>query len=217
MRLFEIENPTHIEASPLFLEKLSTVLTTGRNFKYKLKEFLLSKLAGQSLGGEKILTGSVLRGFSRYQLQHGKRLIIYRRQGRVIRLYDLIEHNEYEGPSAISRLGSFYLSMNDFVPFDVDSLSDNDAATDQVGPPDETTVEKAKQALYEMIAGGGLAAIKNAIEYSDWAEVTEWVAMEVADLDQLSLFALFGGEQDLKDFIMLAVKQYGQYDEYQSI
>ena len=216
MRLQEVYSPpTSIETTQRFNAHYSAYSSANKKvIPVKFRNFCLAKLSGEPVvGNDKILSTDLsLNGYSRFHLIHGKVIIVYRRVGNILRLYDVIEHTGYDNGKQSATLAAWCNSLTDknFTPLDIEQLS-RDTETPKLT---QSELEIVRDAIYEIIAGNGFYILKNAIEKNDWSDFFEYILPEVRGVTEEMVFITFRGEDNLKEYIIRAIKEFGKYNEY---
>ena len=172
MRLQEVYSPpTSIETTQRFNVHYSAYSSANKKvIPFKFRNFCLAKLSGAPIVGndDKLSTSSSLSGYSRFHLINGKVIIVYRRVGNILRLYDVIEHTAYDNAKQSATLAAWCNSLTDknFTPLDIEQLSRETEAPKLT----QAEMEIVQDTIYEIIAAGGFYILKNALEKNDWSE-----------------------------------------------
>jgi hypothetical protein len=192
MRLFEIETQqSQIVATKRFLKNSAFYFRGYPGIEATLKEFLHFKQQNpKAQFGKKDIpfTGGPLKGLFHVHLIHGKVILVYGLRGNQIRLFDMVEHDDFEGKS-IPALAKY-----------IDSLGMNDLSPVKTGAkPTPSLTAEQKQELSELFWEMGVQdrdiledAAKGNIE-----SVMEFCRMTVEGADDTAILAALGGKEGL--------------------
>jgi len=218
MRLDEvIAPPTGFAATKRFLDSYANYIQGNRSsLPTKFAQFCQAKLDNEPVSSDYAFSGSTpLSGYWHYHIVRGKIIIIYRRAGDTVRLYDIVEHTAYDTPLAVKRLSEWANSLTDadFMPLDVSTLT-ADPGTEK---PKVTAEQKSviDHAIYDLVGADGFFILKNALEKNDWRAFFEYVESEVPGLTESDIFVAYGGQNRLKDFILKTINRFGKLQAYQ--
>ena len=218
MRLFEVvQPPTRIVVTDKFLTDYEKFKAADpKIIPDRLKRFCELKLQNTSLGPDDrpFSSNSHLRGYSHYHLIKGKAMVMYKRSGNDLRLYEIVEHDAYESQSNQRSHGSWAdkLSDKDFTEFDYTKIIDLESKLETKLTSEE--IEFFMHSIYEIISADGFFILKDALEHNNWEALFDYVRDGIENINEKSVFNTFGGENHLKKIIIDTIKQFGAYDKY---
>lgn len=183
----------------------------------KFFQFCRAKLDGSPTTNDYAFKSNTgLSGYWHYHIVKGKVIIIYKRVGDTIRLYDVVEHTAYDTPASSARLADWCngLSDSDFTKLDVNSLNSDQSNIE------ELTLDQKKaivEVIHEIIFADGFYILKNAIEKNDWQDLFDYITSEINDIDPSAIFSAFGGKTSLTNLILRDIKRFNKQQEYDQI
>ena len=220
MRLDEVVSPpTGFAATKRFLDSYSNYIQGNRSsLPTKFAQFCQAKLDNKTVPGDyPFKSGTPLVSYWHYHIVRGKIIIIYRRAGDTIRLYDIVEHSAYDTAPAAKRLSDWANSLTDadFMPLDVSTLT-ADLGTEK---PKVTAEQKSAidHVIYDLVGADGFFILRDALEKNDWRAFFEYVESEVPGLTESDIFVAYGGQNRLKDFILKTINRFGKFQAYQDL
>jgi hypothetical protein len=228
MRLFEIfQPPSEIYFSNTFKTQFDDATKSRPILLNKLKYFLTAKLGNIVLEDDKPFTGNQDLKKDRYRkwpLETGKLIIIYKVDELKLKLYMIVTHREYDTAKAatllFTKLEKF--SDEDFTLFDFETFFNKEENEEEDKSLQETLREFLDNAVYQLISTDSFDVLKPAIENNDWDFLIEWFNLELNDINNEKIknvtlndiFLAYGGSDELKQFIIDSIKQYGKIEEY---
>jgi len=170
----------------------------------KTEKFLAAKQANPSgsLGvNDKPFTGGPLTGIMHVHLVHGKVMLIYAVRNDQIRLYDIGEHNDFEGKK-VNHLADY-----------IKSLGDDSFVPDFEHVVEELTTEQKKtiiHLIYEMATNAeDLKILQAAAKTKNYQELMGYFEMVVVDQSPDVIIHSFGGADGLSRAIKAVMAQLG--------
>lgn len=176
MRLFEIETKVRIFATKRYLKNAAYYARGYPSFRASLEDFLKFKLSSPlvSWGGkDEPFTGGLLTGIWHAHLIHGKVMVIYRPRADQIALYDVGEHNSFEG-KAVMDLAKY---VNNALLQPMQEPTNKKLTPAQAAEFEQLIVFMVEQDrdILEAAARGDFAGLKEFVSLVplDWASVVE--------------------------------------------
>jgi hypothetical protein len=202
MRFFEIASPTlQLMATTRYLKNSATFLRGYAGLEKTLTDFLNFKLQNPTqLWGKKDerFTGGIIKNAFHVHLVHGKVILVYGVSGGALKLYDMVEHNDFEsGPSILSL--ATYIETADLRPIEF-----------QGGPTTKPLSAEQKSELNElfyMMAAEDPDIVRAAIA-GDLSGLMEFIRLTVDAPDEVVLDG-FGGQAGLITTLSTIMKQMG--------
>lgn len=198
MRLHEIEQAFRIRATKRFLKNLSAYLKGYTALSTTFRKFCEAKAKGQRFGRKDgpFSAGSPLKGVNHSHLIHGKVVVIYRSNPAWLDLYDIVEHNGFEGP----RIGALAAYVRSVVPADFTNLNTETKTLKLV--PDQ--LRELDHLFYDVATSD--RPIINAALNGDLTDLM-YFARETVDADDETIFASYGGEIGFQSHLATIVKK----------
>lgn len=179
----------------------------------KLLAFCRIKINNEPITGDDMFTGAPLTGYRHYQVITGKCILIYRQVNSGLRLFELVEHNEYEGRRQhhlAARLDKYSKSSDsDLIQIDPEQYFSGKEPEPELTDAD---IDEVNDLVYYLISEG-LHILKLALEKNDWGEFFDLVSGHSPE----SVFTAFGGVEKFKTYIKDLIKQYGRLADYNEI
>ena len=211
MKLIEVEQPpSEVAVTQKFIDSYEEFSKAYPRVPSKLKKFCEVKLAGGRVGGkDEGMTGTALSGYLHWHVVQGNCILIYKRDGLVLKLYDLVKHNAYEGKNTLS-LARWLDKQTDFMTIDPDVFFDPSKHT----VPTLTT-DQRKLIVDEIyyLAANGLNILNKAVMNDDWSFFLDWINEVDPSIDEKSIFATYNGPEPLKDMIRNIIRQMSVPEE----
>jgi hypothetical protein len=207
MKLFEVEQPpSEVAVTQKFIDSYEEFSKAYPRVPSKMKKFCEVKLAGGRVGGkDEGMTGGSLSGYLHWHVVQGTCILIYKRDGVVLRLYDLVKHNAYEGKNTLT-LARWLdkQTKQDFMTIDPDVFFDPKKHTVPA-----LTNDQRKLIVDEIyyLAANGLNILNKAVMNDDWSFFMNWINEIDPNIDARSIFTAYNGPDPLKDMIRSIIRQ----------
>lgn len=213
MKLFEVEQPpSEVAVTQDFIDSYEKFSKAYPRVPRKMKKFCEVKLAGGRVGAkDEGLTGASLAGYLHWHVVQGNCILIYKRVGTVLRLYDLVKHEAYDGKNTITLARRLDKQTNqDFMTIDPDVFFD---PTKHNIP--SLTNDQRKLIVDEIyyLAANGLNILNKAVMNDDWSFFMDWINENDPTIDPRSIFAAYNGPEQLKDMIRSIIQQMSVPEE----
>jgi hypothetical protein len=213
MKLIEVEQPpSEVAVTQKFIDSYEAFSKAYPRVPSKMKKFCEVKLAGGRVGGkDEGMTGGSLSGYLHWHVVQGTCILIYKRDGAVLRLYDLVKHNAYEGkntPTLARWLDK--QTAQDFMTIDPDVFFDPKKHTVPA-----LTNDQRKLIVDEIyyLAANGLNILNKAVLNDDWSFFMDWITEIDPSIDARSIFTAYNGPEPLKDMIRSIIRQMSVPEE----
>lgn len=221
MRLDEIiKPPTKVVVTEKFLENYEKFRKTNPSLvSKKFKYFIEAKLSGADAGdGDSAFTGNPeMLTYRKFYLIFGRAAIIYKHHKDELRLYTVEVHSFYDRYATLNAFARWADDLPDskLITIDPTTLYKSESSEIPVLSPDEK--EKVDSIIYELIASGGLEILKLAIVRNNWDDFFDWLRYDIPDVNPEAVFRTYSGLDELKNFILTNIAQFGKTAEYQNI
>lgn len=201
MRLYELERPIGVMATRRYINNLKKYLRGGGypNLKDTVEDFIRFKVKNprtQRGKGDRPFTGGPLSGISHYQVVNGKVMLIYRVKDDNLVLYDINDHDTYEG-SGVVNLANFISSAH------AEKLDSKPEPSSDIPQDDMRIIEEF---LWEISASDPDIAITAKDGHPE--DLLVFLSMAVPHSEQAILRAL-GGKEGISKKISKIIKNMG--------
>jgi hypothetical protein len=158
-----------------------------------------------------------MSGFWKFHLIFGKAVLLYRRVGDIVRLYDVVEHSMYDSKPGQTEFSIWAnnLSDDDFTLVDISTFYSANTEQEQSISVEQKTV--IDHVIYDLVSADGFFILKDALEKNDWSSFFEYLETEIPGLDQQAVFIAYQGQNSLKDFILETINKFGKLQAYQDL
>jgi hypothetical protein len=223
MRLFEIfSRPNKVAITSKFASSYPKVVGNYPGLPEVLIDFVNTKFKGGNFGKRDYKFTGPLSPFYHAHLdtKDGLSIVIYDISGGFLRLYDLVQHSEYEGQRAQS-LRKFLRNTKasgNFTEIDYETIFSTGRPTSVVLNPKQRNLITDEIAY--LIASEAYETLASAIIDDDWDELIAWILESLSDsypdleISATDIFAAFGGIEGLANVIKTSIKNYGKLESF---
>lgn len=205
MRFYEIASPRlKLVATKRFVKNAAFYSRGGYPaFEKTLRQFLEFKVQNPrepfNRKDTPFTSGSPLAGYWHCHLVHGKVVVIYNYDSNNLLLYDVTEHDSFEG-KGVGTMRAYLRSA------ELEPLAQNDQQPSKLSSDDKSELDN----LFYEIAAQERDVIDQALK-GDWSHLFDYIRMlvEESSASDETIFAAYNGQDGLRSFLADILRNLG--------